>query len=116
MQVEVTGKEEDQKGIIYKLEVQGKSISILFLHHAVERMKKWKLREKMVGETLTDPEEVLLGHNNRFIAHRRYGEHIVRAVYEYKNELPVLVTVYFPYSEKYFKGGKKYEDKIFSGS
>jgi len=116
MQVEVTDKKKCQKGIIYKFQVEGKPIVILFLYHAVERMKKWSLREKMVGETLADPEEVLLGHNNRFIAHRRYGEHIVRAIYEYENELPVLVTVYFPYSKKYFEGGKKYEDKIFPGS
>ena len=39
MQVEVTGKKEGRKDIIYKFQVQGKSIMILFLYHAVERMK-----------------------------------------------------------------------------
>jgi len=102
------------KGVIYKFESGGKSITVLFLYHAIERLRKWNLKEEMAGETLIYPEEVLLGHNQRFIAHKRYGDHIVRAVYEYENKLPVLVTVYFPYSNKYFQGGGKYEDKILS--
>ena len=71
----------------------------------------------MIVETLLLPEEVLVGHGNRYIAHRRYGDHLViRAVYEYENDLPVLLTVYFPYRERYFNGGGTYEDKIFKGS
>jgi len=67
----------------------------------------------MIIETLLFPEEVLVGHNKRFIAHHRYENHIVRAVYEYENNIPVLVTVYFPYKDRYFKGGNIYENKIF---
>ncbi|MCD6472720.1 hypothetical protein J7K55_06320 [Candidatus Aerophobetes bacterium] len=33
---------------------------------------------------------------------------------EYK--MPILVTVYFPYSKKYFQGGERYKDKIFPRS
>ena len=69
----------------------------------------------MVTETLLIPEEVIVGHQDRYIAHRRYGDHLVRAVYEYEIELPVLVTLYFPYSGRYFRGGNVYEDKIFKG-
>lgn len=69
----------------------------------------------MAAETLLCPEEVIIGHRNRFIAHRRYNNHILRAVYEYEEEMPVLVTVYFPYSDRYFEGGGNYEDKIFKG-
>jgi len=32
---------------------------------------------EMARETLADPEEVLLRHNNRFIAHRRYGKGVI---------------------------------------
>ncbi|RLG13265.1 hypothetical protein DRN69_05925 [Candidatus Pacearchaeota archaeon] len=81
----------------------------------MERIKKWKLKETMIIETLLFPEEVLVGHNKRFIAHRRYENHTVRAVYEYENNIPVLVTVYFPYKDRYFKGGNIYENKIFKG-
>jgi hypothetical protein len=70
----------------------------------------------MVVETLLSPEEVLIGHRGRFIAHRGYGDHVVRAVFEYQNRLPVLITVYFPYKDRYFKGGGIFEDKILKGS
>ena len=60
--------------------------------HAMERMTKWSLTPEIVGETLLDPEEVLVGHHSRFIAHRCYGHHILRAVYEYTNLIPALIT------------------------
>ena len=55
---------------------------------------------------------VLTGHYGRFIAHKKYGTHIVRAVYEYDNDLPVVVTAYYPLVTRYFKGGGTYADKI----
>ncbi|MBM4166769.1 MAG: hypothetical protein FJ218_07645 [Ignavibacteria bacterium] len=66
----------------------------------------------MVIETLLFPEEVLSGHYERFIAHRRYDKHLLRAVYEYEDGLPMLITIYFPYSERYFLGNNIYEDTI----
>jgi len=109
-------KKKHQKGILYELKVETKNVKILFLFHAIERINKWKITEEMIIEILIFPDEVLTGHNNRFIAHKVYGEHIVRAVYEYENEIPVLITVYFPYKNKYFKGGGVYEDKILARS
>jgi hypothetical protein len=73
-------------------------------------------QEEIVAESLLLPEEVIIGHRNRYIAHRRYDGHLVRAVYEYEGELPVLLTVYFPYANRYFQGGGAYEDKILKGS
>ena len=100
------------KGFLFAFEKKGKQVQILFLTHSIERMAKWKLTPEMVGGTLLDPEEVLIGHHNRFIAHKRYGEHILRAVYEYDNLIPSLITVYFPYKDRYYKGGKRFENKI----
>ncbi len=67
---------------------------------------------EIVGETLLTLDEVLVGHHNRFIAHRCYGQHILRAIYEYDNLMPSLVTVYFPYKKRYYEGGGQFEDKI----
>lgn len=55
-----------------------------------------------------------MGHFDRFIAHKRNNGHIFRAVYEYDMKLPVLVTVYYPTTDRYFKGGGGFADKIFS--
>ena len=104
--------EEVGKGKIYHLMVGDRGVRILITKHAEERMARWGLSIGMVLETLLYPEEVLVGHHGRYIAHRRYGMHLVRAVYEYEGELPVLVTVYFPSVKRYFRGGGVYEDKI----
>jgi hypothetical protein len=116
MTIEIIEKQAHSRGEIYIIRCEEKLIKLLLLFHAIERIRKWKLKEEMVIETLIMPEEVGVGHINRYIAHRRYGNHLVRAVYEYEGALPVLLTVYFPYTNRYFKGGNIYEDKIFKGS
>lgn len=100
------------KGVLCTLEKDGKHVQILFLNHSIERISKWNLSIEMVAETLLEPEEVLIGHHGRFIAHKCYGRHMVRAVYEYQNLIPSLVTVYFPHKDRYFEGGDRFEDKI----
>lgn len=57
-------------------------------------------------------DEVLIGHFDRYIAHKVIGSHVIRAVYEYSGTLPVLITVYFPYANRYFQGETIHEDKI----
>lgn len=116
MTIEIINKQAHSKGRIYTIRVQEKTIKILFLFHGIERIRKWELSEEMVADTLLFPEEVIIGHRNRYIAHNRYGNHLVRAVYEYEKGLPVLLTVYSPCIDRYFKGGGVYEDKIFKGS
>lgn len=112
MTAEIIDRQAHLKGKVYVIRIFDRIIKILFVFHAIERVKRWGITEEMVAETLLLPEEVLVGHRNRYIAHRRYGDHLVRAVYDYEDDLPVLITVYFPYKDRYFKGGEVYEDKI----
>lgn len=112
MTVAVISRTLHIKGTLFIFEKSGKQYEILFTTHALERIKKWRLNIEMTAETLLSPEEVLVGHNKRFVAHRCFGQHLVRAVYEYDNFVPVLITVYFPYKNRYFKGGGSIEDKI----
>ncbi len=116
MIIEIIGTMSHPAGLLHAVRISEWTQDILFLFHAMERMKKWGITDRMVIETLLLAEEVLLGHRGRFIAHRRYGDHVVRAVYEYQDQLPVLITVYFPYAGRYFGGGGNFEDKIFKGS
>ncbi len=116
MPFEILDKISNPKGMLYSVRINGYIVNILFLFHAIQRMKKWGISDKIVIETMLRPEEVLAGHRSRYIAHRRYENHVIRAVYEYQKDLPVLITVYFPYIDRYFKGGRIYEDKIFKGS
>ncbi len=75
-------------------------------------MALWGLFEGKVLETLLYPEEVLTGHYGRYVAHKRSGKHVIRAVYEYQGKIPVLITVYRPLAIRYFEGGGRHEDKI----
>ena len=113
---EIVSRNPYRRGFLYSVLLSGTIINLRFTDHVIERMAQWNCTEKQVLETLLFPEEVVIGHRGRFIAHRRYGAHIIRAVYEYEGNLPVLVTVYFPYAERYFQGGGFYADRIFSGS
>lgn len=100
------------RGKIYKVFAVGKTVSILLTFHTLERIVKWQLTEQAVLRALLFSEEILRGHRGRFIAHLRTGRHIVRAIYEYEGNLPVVVTVYFPLARRYFQGGGTYEDRI----
>jgi hypothetical protein len=101
-----------ERGSIYKIFVKERTVSILLTFHTLERIVIWRLTEQSVLRTLLFPEEVLRGHRGRFIAHRRAGRHIVRVVYEYEGDMPVVVTVYNPLAKRYFQGGGTYEDRI----
>lgn len=113
MTINIIDRTFHRKGTLFIFERDGKKVDILFTNHAMKRMEKWQLSLEIVAETLLDPEKVLVGHHNRFIAQRCFGLHILRAVYEYEKLIPILVTVYFPYKNRYFQGGGCFEDKIF---
>jgi uncharacterized protein YuzE len=36
---------------------------------------------------------------------------VVRVIYEYQGKIPVVITVYFLFAQRYFGGGGFYEDK-----
>lgn len=112
MKLAIVAAADHPRGRIYKITADGKAVSILLSFHALERIARWRVTERRIVQTLLFPEEVLRGHRNRFIAHRRSGSHVIRAVYEYEGNVPVVITVYCPYAKRYFRGGGSYEDKI----
>ncbi len=106
--------EDKTNGRLYAIEAGGSNLELLFTWHSLDRITFWSLRVEEVLDALLYPDEVVRGHFNRFIAHKRHNEYVVRAVYEYKENMPVLVTVYKPSAERYFEGGGKFADKILS--
>jgi len=112
MEISIKAIHAHSRGKIYKTGVEGAAISVLLTFHALERIRKWRLQDREVLEALLSLEEVLRGHHLRFIAHRRSEEHIIRVVYEYEAEMPVVITVYYPLASRYFQGGTIHEDQI----
>ena len=105
---------DHSRGRLFEVRANGKTVTVLFTFHSLERMARWHLTDRRVLQALLFPEEVLRGHRNRFIAHLRAGTRVVRAVYEYEQRTPVVVTVYRPSAARYFQGGGTYEDQILS--
>ncbi|MBI3811100.1 MAG: DUF4258 domain-containing protein [Nitrospirae bacterium] len=112
MKFEIKRRISHPRGEVIEVHTGGKTVSLLLTFHAKERIQKWRLTESNVLKALLGSEEVLKGHRDRFIAHRRQGRHVVRAVYEYENRMVVVITVYFPLSKRYFEGGGQFEDQI----
>ncbi len=113
MPLKITKSFPRPKGKLLTIKYGGTEHDILFTYHSIERCTKWNLRLEEVAECLLNPDEVLKGHLGRFIAHKLSGNHLIRAVCEYDGDLPLLITVYYPYSKRYYRGGGVYEDKIF---
>ena len=111
MKLQIVKTEDKVRGRLYDVNIEGKRIELMMTWHALDRMKIWKLDINQVLSALLNPEEVVMGHHGRYIAHKRHGEYILRAVYEHK-DWPVVITVYFPSTERYFTGGGTYADKI----
>jgi len=114
MSFQIKESEEKSNGRLYVIETESSKLHLLFTLHSLDRITFWNLSVEQVLEALLYPDEVVIGHFNRFIAHKRHNGHVVRAVYEYKDDMPVLVTVYKPSADRYFKGGEKFADKILS--
>ncbi len=114
MKLDVVSIRDHPRGRICEVKAGRKVVRIRFSFHALQRITTWQITERKVLEALLSPDEVVRGHRNRFIAHRRYGSHLVRAVYEYEGNTPVVITVYFPSAERYFQGGRSHEDQILS--
>ena len=111
--MKINKTQDHSKGKLFSVSLQNTQVDFVVTRHCIERMRKWDISEQALSETLLDPEEVVIGHRGRYIAHRRYGEHVVRAIYEYEDGSPIVITTYFPYAKQYYKGGGHYEDKIF---
>lgn len=86
MRFRIARTEERTRGELYVVEIDEVSVKILMTWHALDRVEFWNLNIEQVLETVLYPEEVIIGHFNRYIAHKRYGEHIIRAIYEYDLE------------------------------
>jgi hypothetical protein len=112
--IKILAVEPHERGNLYEVRVGRRSVRLLLTDHALGRIATWSLTDRQVLQTLLFPEEVLRGHRNRFIAHRRRRHHVVRVVYEYEVGLPVVITVYNPLAKRYFTGGGTYEDQVLS--
>jgi hypothetical protein len=114
MHIKILATEDKSNGRLYKIDAEGSGLQLLFTWHSLGRITFWNLSVEQVLEALLYPDEVVIGHFNRYITHKRHNGNVIRAVYEYNDDVPVLITVYKPSADRYFEGGGKFADKILS--
>ena len=110
--IEIVAEEPHPRGKLYTVRAQGKDCRILITFHSIERIGRWGLSLGEVLRALISPSEVVIGHHGRFIAHLPLNRHMIRVVYEYEGDVPVVINVYKPRKERYYKGGGRYEDRV----
>ena len=70
-------------------------MKIKYTSHAMERMKLRQITDKMVEETIFNPEKISEGYSNRKLAYRTYKEGLLKIVYtEKQNEIIVISTIW----------------------
>lgn len=69
-------------------------MKLIFIPHALDRMKKRGITEKMVLETLKDPEKVVEGYRDRKVAQKMFDDKLLRVIYEEKENGIEVITAY----------------------
>jgi hypothetical protein len=111
MGIEITESINIPRGKLFEVKVNGEAIRVVLTWHALDGADDYNISVNELLNFLIYPEEVIKGHVNRFIAHKRLNRHLARVIYEYENETIVVITFYISYVNRYFRGGI-YEDKI----
>ncbi len=99
------------RGKLLEVKVNKKVIRIVLTWHVLDGASDYNISANELLNFLIYPEEVIIGHVNRFIAHKKLNRHLTRVIYEYENETVVVITFYIAYVNRYFRGGI-HEDKI----
>ncbi len=105
--------QETPKGKYLEVDCENQLVTIIFTWHSLDAIEDYEMVLENILYFLLYPEEVVKGHANRYIAHRRLNHHLARVVYEYDGRNVIVITFYISYVNRYFREGK-YEDKILS--
>ncbi len=79
-------------------------MKVLFIPHALERMRERGIPKDLVIETLNSPEKVTTGYFGRKIAQKRLNGRLIRVVYEEEENEVVVITVYITSKLNKYRG------------
>jgi len=115
MSFQVVRSVDVARGRLLEVRVDERLVELVFTWHALDAMKDYEVSIEDALGFIFCPEEVVTGHGDRFIAHRRLvGRRLVRLVYEYEDRMVVVITFYIAFAERYFKGVGEFADKVLS--
>ena len=111
MGIKIIKSTDVPRGKLFEVKVNEKVVRVVLTWHALDGADDYNISVNELLNFLIYPEEVIKGHVNRFIAHKRLNRHLARVIYEYENKTIIVITFYISYVNRYFRGGI-YEDKI----
>ena len=76
-------------------------VNIKISNHAKERVKTYNLTEKIIIDTIKNPDELIESYGGTLIAHKLLNEHLLREVYTKEENTIKVVTVYPAKKERY---------------
>jgi len=92
--ITITRIEETVRGKLLAVEIEkGENITILLTWHLLDSAEEYNFTIDEVIQYILFPDEVVRGHGGRFVAHKRLNSYLVRVVYEYEGEVPVVITL-----------------------
>ena len=78
-------------------------MDVIISKHARERIEAYNLTEKIVVETIKNPDESIGGYSGTFIAHKLLNDHLLRVVYVEESDKIKVITVYPSKKERYWR-------------
>ena len=113
MDITIISEKIIRRGKIITLKVDEREVTLLLTNHLLDAAEEYDVGMERVLSALLFPDEVVRGHSGRFVTHKLLNDYLIRVVYGYENDVPVVITLYIARKGRYFRGGV-YEDKILS--
>lgn len=73
---------------------EGVEMKVIFIPHALDRMKKRGITEKMVLQTLKDPEKVVESYRGRKATQKMFNDKLLGVIYEEEENCLKVITAY----------------------
>ena len=76
-------------------------MEISFHPHASEKLKERRIKGSIVEDVIRNPDSVVDGKLGRKIAQKSFGRYIIRAIYEEREDIVLVITAYKTKSVRY---------------
>ena len=81
MSIKIIKSTDVPRGKLFEVKVTEEVIRIVLTWHALDGADDYNISANELPNFLIYPEEVIRGHVNRFIAHKRLNRHLARVIY-----------------------------------
>ena len=78
-------------------------MEIIYTNYAEETLIERKISKKEVEDTLLNPSEIVDGKHDRKMAQKRFGNKLLRVIFEIHANAYIVITTYYTKAERYMK-------------